>query len=262
MVIRKLNLEEWFIQHQLRSLGRARFFNPVVLEADLTRVCRDLGGLEKVPLTALCVKALGLLRRVAPLSHRVSFATPWGARFLEFSESRVNVPILVDIKGRQVLSATVIAKADEKTLDQIDRELQEAKRFDPRRSPVAHFVATRGNYFWNRALLRLLAWAAYRVPQFYAKRGGGISMTTIFSKSSSETIISPVPYGPTALSFASVSVSQREGKNILHLGCGYDHTAMTGAEATMAGVAFVRILSGQIEGLYAELIRRDSEAQG
>lgn len=254
MVIRRLTLEEWFVRHQLLLLGKSRFFNPVLLEADLSRLAAAFGGLDKVPLTAACVKAAALLRHKVPASHRVCFATPWGPRMIEFDEARVNVPVLLDIEGRKVLSATVIRRADDKTLPEIDAELADAKRFDRRRSPVAAFVARKGNFFWNRLLLRLLAWAAYRLPSFYARRGGGISVSTIFSRAAQGLAMAPVPYGPTALSFAAISTFESEGRPTVRFGCGYDHGAVAAFEATAAGTAFLAILSGKDEDGFRRLL--------
>lgn len=254
MVIRRLTLEEWFVRHQLLLLGRSRFFNPVLLEADLSRLAAVFGGLEQVPLTAACVKAAAMLRERFPASHRACFATPWGPRMIEFEEARVNVPVLLDIDGRKVLSAAIVRRADTKSLTEIESELSEAKRFDPRRSPVAAFLARKGNYIWNRLALRMLAWAAYRIPSFYAHRGGGISVSTIFSKAARGLALAPVPYGPTALSFAAISTFTSEGRPTVRFGCGYDHGAIAGFEAAAAGTAFLAILSGKDEEGFRQLL--------
>ena len=107
MPVRKLTLEEWFLGYQLRLVKKNTFHLPTELNVDIRRIeaaYSDRG--EKVPYSAVLVKAVALLARRCPGVNRMVFSTFYGKRMVEFESVDVNVPLLMDAgSGRFVFGA-------------------------------------------------------------------------------------------------------------------------------------------------------------
>ncbi len=253
MVIRRLSLEEWFLRKQLLGLRKRHFFLPGTLTVDLGRLASFYGGADRIPLTAIAVKAAAMIRATHPRSHRMVFSTLFGPRVLEFSESRVNVPVLVREGGRDHLSAAVVRDAEKKSVAGLLEELRSLQSRPLSSYPVASFVAGRANNAWNRGILRALEFFAYRSPKMYAKKGGGgISVSTVFSKSTFGADMAPTAFGPTALTIAACAVFTDGRRTLVRFGVAYDHTALLAADAVAAIRAFQILLESPPAALLDE----------
>ena len=232
MVIRKLTLAEWFLRFQLLKLAKNHFYLPIELDLDVTDLYQYFESQNKrIPVTAYVIKLAAMLRKSAPYSHRIIFPTLFGPRLLEASQSIVNVPIILNEKGLEILTAITIKDADQKTLSEINHEIKCAKQRPLKDYPIVNFVSRSKNNFIHRSLLRALYFLAYCVPQVYIKKGGGgICVSSLFNNHHEDFRNRPYAYGPTALTFCLSSIVELEKKYYLRLGIGYDHTAFSGNE--------------------------------
>lgn len=236
MVLRKLTLSEWFLRYQLLKFQKHHFYLPFEMDIDVTAL--DQAFFEqnqRLPITALMVKAAALLQSKAPYSHRVVFPTLLGPRILQLDEPIVNLPILIREKDRDVLSAISIQKADQKTIQEIALEIKMAFARPLSSYPIVNFVSNHKNNWFNRILLRGLYFMAYCMPQNYIKRkGGGICVSSLYNNHSEHFHLRPYAFGPTAITLCFSSLENRLSRKILKLGIGYDHTALGGNEVTVA----------------------------
>lgn len=255
MVIRKLSLEEWFLRKQLLGLRKRHFFLPGTLTLDLGKLTDFYGGADKIPLTAIAIKAAAMIRELHPHSHRMVFSTFFGPRILEFSESRVSVPVLIHENGKVHLSAAVIKNAEKKSVSSLRDELKALQARPLSTFPVASYVARKPNLFWNRWMLGLLEYIAYRSPTLYSKKGGGIVVSTVFSKGTFGSDMAPTAFGPTALTISGCSVFQEGSRSLVRFGVSYDHTALLAFEAVAALRAFQILLESPDSALLDEAIR-------
>jgi hypothetical protein len=232
MVLRKLTLSEWFLRYQLLKLQKHRFYLPIELNLDVTDLNAFFKAREiRFPATALMVKLAALLQGEAPYTHRLIFPTLFGPRLAEATEPIVNLPIVIRHKKEEVLSAISIPGGHQKTLLQLTQEIKTAREKSLESYPIVKFVVESQNTFINRVLLRGLYYLAYCVPQNYIKRkGGGICVSSLFNNHSSDLNSRPYAFGPTALTLCFSSLKEEQGRAMLKIGIGYDHTAFTGNE--------------------------------
>jgi hypothetical protein len=232
MVLRKLTLSEWFLRYQLLKFQKHHFFIPLEIDIDVTSFAKES---DRVPMTAVMVKAAALLLKKAPYAHRVMFSTLFGPRMVQATRPIVNLPLAIKHEGREVVTAIMVADADVKSLAEINREIVEALKKPLAEYKIVHFVETKKNHFFHRLLLRGLYFLAYCVPQLYIRRGGGaISVSSLVNHHGPEFNSRPTAYGPTAFTFCFSSFEKRGDKTFLKIGAGYDHTALTGNEAVKA----------------------------
>jgi hypothetical protein len=198
-----------------------------------------------------------MIREVYPQSHRMVFSTLFGPRVLEFSESRVSVPVLIHENGKSHLSAAVICDAEKKTISSLRQELKELQSRPLSSFPVASYVAKNPNRFWNRWMLSVLEYLAYRSPRLYAKKGGGIVVSTVFSKATFGSDMAPTAFGPTALTITACAIFQEGRRSLVRFGVSYDHTAMLAFEAVAALRAFQVYLESPPPALLDEAMKAD-----
>ncbi|NQY99307.1 MAG: hypothetical protein HRT45_01400 [Bdellovibrionales bacterium] len=262
MVVRKLTLSEWFLRYQLLKIGKTQFFNPGQIDVDISALSRRFGGWDKIPLTAILVKAAALLHRRQPQSHRVVLSTLLGPRLIEFSEPRVNLPLLMKRNGETHLTATVIEQAQNKTVEGLSREMGLAAKGEAERYPIAKFCADHSNHFLNRMLLKVVCFAAYRMPHLFAKKAGGISVSCLFGQEWIDKGMLVAPMGPTAISIGAISLSEKaNGAKVLRLGVGYNHTAFLAIDCVKAISSLEAILTGKDKELFEELCKGEEEDQ-
>lgn len=221
---------------------------------------RDFYGHEKnIPITSLIIKAAAMLLKEAPKSHRVIISSLFGPRIIEFSKTKVNVPILLEHNGKQFLSAIIIENAEKKGPQEIQKELRNKVIFDKNRFPICYFASRKSNNILNRWILRGLYFLAYRCPSFYKLKGGGISVSAFSRSSISNRNIIFAPMGPTALSFGLSGLDHSEqDQPIIKLGIGYNHTALLAVDAIEAMAVFSDILSGRNQNLFKKLVSGDT----
>jgi len=90
--VRRPSLEEWFLAYQLDRLKRDHFHLPFYVDVDLAPVLAAAPEGRRPSVTALLVKASGMLAAERPEANRVVFRTFYGMRILEPGYVAVNVP--------------------------------------------------------------------------------------------------------------------------------------------------------------------------
>lgn len=244
MVLRKLNLSEWFLRYQLLKMRQQRFYLPSELNIDITEFHRAYQSQGiKPPTTALLVKASALLFKEIPESHSILFDTLFGPRILQFSEAIINVPIILKAGTKNILSLVTIKNAATKSLNEIRVEIADAVNKPIDKYPIVHFVNSRKNNFFNRLLLRALHFIAYRLPYFYMKRGGGgFSVSSLLNYDETDLDSRPYAYGFTTYTICSQSVVQIGDRYILKLAIGWDHGTEQGNQLAVTLRAFSRLV--------------------
>src|SRR5262245_60880153 len=178
--LRKPTLDEWFLAHQLRSLGRDFFFIPASIEVDISAIVeRHRARGARLSYPALVIKALALTARAMPEINRAYLRTPVGDRIVEFDHVSVNLPVALHDGGKTYLSAMVVRDADQKSVAAIADEIRAAQARPIADTKVTRIVARKPNTLWWRTVLRGIHFAAYRWPGMAALGGGGLSVSSI-----------------------------------------------------------------------------------
>ena len=114
--VRRPNLEEWFLDLQLRAIVQEHVHNPLLATFDvsLTAAAWDAVQSRRAPWTAIGAKATAMLVRRHPNLNRMAFRTPLGRRVVDFPYVTVNVPVLLRQSGH--LGACLVPRADERAV--------------------------------------------------------------------------------------------------------------------------------------------------
>ncbi len=243
-MIRRQNLEEWFLQYQLDALARNHFFLPASGTFDITELSRAYAaqGLRP-PLTAIVVKAAGMMAREYPEVNRVVLATPLGTRVVQFEEAHVNLPVVLEHAGQPHLTATVVRQANLLSVPEIVAEIRKAQTRPLADLPISRMFIKNRNTAFNRMQLRLRHAAAYGIPALYARFGGGISVASMLRPQVPGMLMHQVSYGPTALTLCPGALATGpDGRTTLHLSIGYDHYAVQAPQAVRAVARFGQLL--------------------
>ena len=242
--VRRLTLDEWFLNYQLQHSWYGYHHLPFLLDVDVTALVKatEEKNVRFSP-TAAVVKAVSMLMAERPRLNRLLFHTLVGPRMLELDTNRVNLPVMIDNGGDPVLSAMVLDDAKSKSVTEIHKEIRDFSKSDLSDKPLGRFVATRGNWWWNRLFLRLVHFAAHRMPRVYATEGGGLSVTSLMRRNTAGLILRGPGYGQTSLTFCVCGLQENaEGKYVLNLGIDYNHSIMKGDEFSEACMLLGKIL--------------------
>lgn len=232
--IRRLTLEEWFLDHQLRNIKAERFHIAFHLEVEITAIEDAWSQEDRLPLTAVVIKAVGLWCAQHPCLNRVLFRGLWGDRVVEFDRVNVNVPVMLRRDGIEQLSATIIQDADQKSLSDIRAELKEAINRDPMSLPVGRYVWGRSNTWWNRLRLRVIHWVVNRFPGFYVRAGGGgVGVSSLLHNREEGVVCMAAARGATAICVIPTSTRKDDlGRLFLQLGVTMEHSILAGDALT------------------------------
>lgn len=230
MSLRKPTLDEWFHAYQLRQLQRDGFFNPAMLEVDISHVYRRYQSAGKqLSYPALIIKAYAVAAREVPDINRAYLRTPWGDRVADFDHISVNVPVAKHENGKTYLSAIVIQHADRKSVAEIAREIDRARQSPMDKTLITKWVARTSNHVFARAILRAVHFGAYRWPAWLSSQGGGLSVSSLLDHKRPESSFACVSFGPTATTLLLSSVRvEEDGACVLRLGAGMNHVAVSG----------------------------------
>lgn len=237
MTVRKQTLEEWFLCHQLRAVQRKHFFNPLMVDADVTAVTKlyaDRG--QRPPYTAIIIKAVALTAKTHPTINRMVFDTFYGTRVVDFEDVHVNVPVMAKRGDKRYLIATTIQHADSKSVAAIRDEIRAATSKDLEDTMITkHFLSGRNTVFL-RAKLRLIHFIVYNFPKLYVQKGGGgISVSSLMNHATPGLAMRMFPFGPTALTVTCASCqTDADGRSQLQLTLGWDHLSGHGDDAAAA----------------------------
>lgn len=196
-------------------------------------------------LTPLVIKALGILLESQPRMNRIYCRTFFGERIISPPYISVNVPILLGVDQRRVLSALIVQQPQHKTVMEIAKEIQAARDAGISDKPITAFVARRSNTWYNRFLLRCLHGLIYRMPSIYIRRrAGGISLSSLIYEGKTAVPMTTVSFGPTAFTLALTSAWEEHGRLKLRVGVSFDHFAAGGELAIQFAKGLAAILSG------------------
>ncbi len=245
MPVRKQSLEEWFLCHQLGAIRRNHFHLPFSLEADVSAVARVYSDRnEKVPYTALLIKALAMTAVKVPEINRMVFSTPFGKRVVDFDFNRVNVPVVVEKDGKRHLAVMTVEDAHLLSLSEIRDRLRAAKSIDVGKLRIGKLVVGKKNNLFNRCRLRLLHRLTFAFPSLYVRFGGGLAVSSLLPLREEGLDLLLHSYGPTAFTLCSSTViSDAAGKQRLRIGIGIDHYALSGEEMVRASAELNRVLA-------------------
>lgn len=205
-------------------------------------------------LTAMTVKALGLLLEERPDLNRIYARTMFGSRLICPDYVAVNVPILIDVGNKKVQSAMIIQNPQTKSVEKIRAEMRATVKAGLANKPIARFVSSRANTWWNRAALRVLHFAAYQFPKMYLKRrAGGVSLSSLIYEGKCSVPMTTVSFGPTAFTVALTSAWQDGGRWMLRIGVGFDHFVGSGELAVYFAKRLATILGGQDPVMFERL---------
>lgn len=244
MPIRKPTLDEWFLDYQLRKAARGHFFLPIAADVDATPIAAayEARGV-KPPWTAIVVKAAALMTERHPLLNRAIFHTFYGTRIVEFERVVVNLPVMLKENGQSVLGAVPIAEPQRMSMEELQGVIKAGRSRPIAETKVSKYLL-QPNTFLNRARLRAIHFVVYNFPALYVRMGGGgVSVSSILNLSADDFHCRVTSYGLTALTIAAVSVStEADGRKLLRLGIGFDHSAQRGDEALAAVRTLCRVL--------------------
>jgi hypothetical protein len=229
-MMRKPTLDEWFLAHQLRSMGRDYFFNPGSLDVDVTAIVeRHRARGARLSYPAMVIKALALTAARVPEINRAYVRTPFGDRIVEFDHISVNLPVALRENGQTYLSAIVVRDADKRSVTEIAAQIRTAQDKPLDATKITKIVARKPNTLLWRTLLRGIHFAAYRWPGMAAMGAGGLSVSSIIDHRDDPPAFRAASFGPTAMTLLITGVRQTaDGRHLLELGLGLNHVAMTG----------------------------------
>lgn len=243
-IIRKPSLDEWFLSLQLKKIKDGCHL-PLSLTVDVSHLVEKYKNEnKKLSFTALIIKASSLLIKENPLYNRAYFNTIFGQKIIEPMYNAVNVPVEIHLNNKKIVTSTTIKNAFEKSLEEISQELKKEKNKKLTDLPVNNLIHGPGLYFFNKLKLRLLFFIFSNFPHFYLKKeGGGISFSSLFAVNRSNHNILVTAFGMTTLTFCSASIFEREGKTLLTINVGFDHTVTHGADGIRALSSLAEIFS-------------------
>lgn len=240
MSIRKPTLEEWWLIYQLRNIKKHHFHLPFYMEVDITPLAKQFEEKgERVPTTAILIKAASFLVKKHPKVNRMVMHTFRGVKIVQPEYNHVNLPIILDVEEERYLSALTIKEPHSKSLSDIKGEIKEALKVHPLDRPIGKILFKKKNNCFNRFRLKVVHFFAYHFPSLMIKHGAGaIAVSSLGGLDNPDWNMHMMAYGPTAFTIGSCQLKKKDNKSILHLGIAYDHYAFSGEE----GVLFSRSL--------------------
>ena len=257
MSIKKLSLEQWFLNYQLKSIQKNHVLNPVMVEVDITKLDeRWREKRNKPPYTAILIKALAMTAKIHPSINQVLFARPWGDRLVSPPTINVNFPHYITDEGRDYLIASTVVSANEKSITEIHDFIRSSCQKKLSDTIIAKHFKKNRNTFWMRAYLRIIHFIAYSFPSLYLKKnGGGLSVSSMLNHVEEGFRCTAIPWGPTAMTVCSCSVTTENGGNrIMRLGLSWDHCTGEGNEMVASVKTLSKILQGERENSLEELL--------
>jgi pyruvate/2-oxoglutarate dehydrogenase complex dihydrolipoamide acyltransferase (E2) component len=217
---------------------RANVEEMVRLRREYSRRVRPITNLP------ILVKAVALAVARVPQANTILFKSWFGHRIVRFTDVDVNVPITRSVAGESVTFLVIVRKANQKTLAEIQEQLQRALKNPPER--VAELVRITRASRLPRLGWRLYHWLMTRSPTFYVKNGGTCALTVI-NESWGDHFF---PIGPTTCVFsvggpraeAVVEEDRIVVRRMVHVCLGADNYVMSGTQAAAVARTFQALL--------------------
>ena len=244
MSVRKLKLEEWFLMHQLDYLRKNHFYVPIFFDVDVTHLAKIYEKLNvPLPVTQILIKASSLLLKKNPDANKVMFKTFYGPRVLELDHCSVNLPIVVRENRKNHYAGMVVNNAEKKSIEEISDDLHKAVTRKVSDLPVGKYIFNKKNTFFNRTRLRFIHFLMSNFPSFYRKaKGGGITVSSVMNLSDPKNDFRMVSFTNTIFTIGCCQLKKVDGKSILRLSAGFDHSIMGGEECMRYGKKLCDIL--------------------
>jgi hypothetical protein len=246
--IRCLSLDEWFLCSQLEKINHG-FHLPMQIEIDITPFIIEYKNKnKKPPITALLIKASSQLIKQFPEYNKVYFNTTFGRKIVTPAYNSVNVPIELSLNGKQVISATTIKDAYLKSYEEINSELKNEKNKTLDQLPVNKLIHGKGLRFIRKLKLRIILFLFLNCPSLYVKnKGGGISVSSLFTGNPENKNIDVVAYGMTTLTLCSATVLENDNRYLLKIGIGFNHIVTHGINAPKGISQLATIINKLVE---------------
>lgn len=211
---------------------------------------------EKMPTTALMIKAAGLLAEKHPEVNRIVFRTFYGLRIFDPKYVSVNLPIMLRIEDQNFLAATVLENVNSSSIKKINDEIKSALAQDLSDLKIGKYVYKKRNSFINRFRLKFIHFLINHFPKVYEHfGGGGIAVSSLMNHNDDDFDMSMMAYGPTAFTIGSCNLMEKEGRHFLKIGIAYDHFAFNGEKSIEASRSLSEILTGKDEELFQKLVQ-------
>ena len=257
MSVQKLSLEQWFLNYQLTSIQKKHVFNPIFLEADITKLEHEYAEKNQKPhYTAILIKALAMTAEVHPNINRVLFSRPWGDCLVTPPNINVNFPHYITDENQNYLIASTVISANEKSVPEIRDFIRAACKKKLSETIIAKHFKTKKNTVLMRSYLRLIHFVAYSFPRLYLKKnGGGLSVSSLLNHAEEGFRCTPIAWGPTAMTLSSCSVTtESDGRRVMRLGLAWDHCTGEGNDMIASVKTLAKILQGERENALSELL--------
>lgn len=243
-IIRKLNLDEWFLSLQLKKIKQGLHL-PFFVEADITKFAATYKVQNaRPPYTALLIKAASILIHEHPEFNKVFFNTITGDKLVFPNYNAVNVPVEIIHDNKSLLAAITIKDAYLKSFDDINNEIREYKKKTLNDLPINKLIHGDGLVFIRKLKLRIIFFLVSNFPQFYlSKQGGGISISSLFNTNLENYNMITTAFGMTTLSLCSATARTENEQTIIKIGLGFDHITTHGRRGSIALHEIAQILS-------------------
>lgn len=250
-MIRKLTLQEWFLNFQLQKIEKNHAHLPFILRVNTEKLKDHFG--ERIPYTTLLVKAVSLWQESTPIVRKQVFHTIFGYKLYENMSGNVNVPILLDYKGEPYMSIMTVKKAREKKLSEIQNEFAEYSKSNPEKLFIGSKMLGRSNNFFNRARLKLIHFIVNNFPSLQEKHEvGTVSVSSLLKFEKPHVNLMTTAKGPGAFSLCVSSIDRVN--NVLEIGISWDHQTGDGHMGVRACQDLAEILQGDDEVAFNRLI--------
>lgn len=256
MSVRKATLEEWFLVYQLDKIKKDHFHLPFYMTVDVSKLAKHFSDqTQKLPVTGLMVKAVGLLAEKHSEINRIVFRTFYGLRIFDPEYISVNLPIMIRSEGQNLLAATVLANANKISLKEINSEIKKALSQSLSDLKIGKYVYKKNNNIFNRTRLKCIHFLISHFPKIYENfGGGGMAVSSLMNHNDDAFDMSMMAYGQTGFTISSCNLLEKDDSHLLKIGIAYDHFAFSGDKAIEASRSLSHILSGEDPAIFERLI--------
>lgn len=238
-------VDEWFLSKQLKAINKGLHL-PFKMKSDVTVFAKHYRDQNKrPPYTALLVKAASQLIHEMPEINRACFHTFYGLRLVNPNYNAVNLPLMVEIDGKSVVTGITIEDAYKKSCEQIREEIKSKRPTSFDRIPLNKIIHCGRFKLWQKLKLRMLLFLFSNLPKLYLKKGGGgISVSSLLNLAQKNNIVEMSAYGMTTLTISSCSIETNDESDThkICVGVAFDHLVTHGAIGTGAIIRLNEII--------------------
>lgn len=241
--IRKLTIDEWFLNLQLGNL-KDHFFLPIFIEVDVTSFQKKYLAKNKHPPYALyLIKSASQFIHENPEYNEVYFNTIFGKKIATLGYNAVNVPIEITHNQQSYISAVSVQDAYKKSLEDIGLELKKEKMKTLDDLPINKIIHGKEHPFIKKIKLSFIFFIFSNFPKFYLKnKAGGISVSSLFATNKDNRNMHINAYGLTTFTLCSATILEQNDKTIMKIGIGFSHAVTHGLKGSLAVNKLAQVL--------------------